>query len=332
MMHLSESLQRSLYPTGGQSMLGANILPKFSLEEDITTQYTEQLSPTVPINAYNNKPANGHMMKSNAVIHDSVLMTPTQTRTQPSTALSAGVGGVWTPQGYMKPSMNTPSTAAISVNAATPEPYEALPRNNITGNNNSHFISSAPRQIPGPRQVQSNPSAFVLPSRNRSDANISQSVGDINTVSSLLRSILKQENIDYENDFYWMQQFQKERERDPGAFEQSLAQSMLYSQTSLNPHSFMQRNNYPNRRVYESRGGMTSGHSHVDLDLSITDLGDHPVPSFTDTSQFSQVQPSHVLGTRALSQDSVTHSDIPRELHTTNDHVEIDSTSQNVSL
>lgn len=39
---------------------------------------------------------------------------------------------------------------------------------------------------------------------------------------SVLLSILRQENIDYENDFYWMAQFHAERRRDPAAVERSI--------------------------------------------------------------------------------------------------------------
>lgn len=40
--------------------------------------------------------------------------------------------------------------------------------------------------------------------------------------SSVLMSILRQENIDYENDFYWIQKFHHERLRDPVSLERSL--------------------------------------------------------------------------------------------------------------
>lgn len=44
--------------------------------------------------------------------------------------------------------------------------------------------------------------------------------------SALLRSVLRQENIDFENDFYWLTQFRQERARDPTAMERSLQHSM----------------------------------------------------------------------------------------------------------
>ena len=39
---------------------------------------------------------------------------------------------------------------------------------------------------------------------------------------SVLLSILKQENIDYENDFYWLAQFHADRRRDPAGLERSI--------------------------------------------------------------------------------------------------------------
>ena len=46
-----------------------------------------------------------------------------------------------------------------------------------------------------------------------------------NDMPSILRSILKQENIDYQNDFYWMNRFQQDKMRDPEQFEKSMSQS-----------------------------------------------------------------------------------------------------------
>jgi len=45
-------------------------------------------------------------------------------------------------------------------------------------------------------------------------------------VPSVLRSVLKQENIDFENDFYWLSKFQQERRHNPEEMEQSLQRSM----------------------------------------------------------------------------------------------------------
>ena len=50
-------------------------------------------------------------------------------------------------------------------------------------------------------------------------------VNSRNDMPAILRSILKQENIDYQNDFYWMNRFQQERMRDPDTFEKSMEQS-----------------------------------------------------------------------------------------------------------
>jgi hypothetical protein len=44
---------------------------------------------------------------------------------------------------------------------------------------------------------------------------------------SVLLSILRQENIDYENDFYWMAQFQADRRRDPVGLEKSIVSTPI---------------------------------------------------------------------------------------------------------
>ena len=306
-------------------MAGAgDILPKFTLGAETPIHHANE--PPTPSSI----PATSHTVVNAPGIHFSpnqgiprpysetiggaagahdLRSTPTQTRAQ-SISAPAGASGVWTPQGYVKPNVYTPSTTAASaadttaMNMQTPVgPYGVRPRNSAVANSQSSLFGS--RYPRDPRMVQNNnnnPSAYLLPPRHRTDPSHSQSAGEMARVPSLLRSILNQENIDYENDFYWMQQFRLEKERDPRALEQSLAQSMLYSQTSLNPHSLIQRygngsnnrNSFPpSRRAnpYDSRlGGLASGHSDLDLDLSLNALGDHPVPSFTDTSQFSQLQ------------------------------------------
>ena len=53
---------------------------------------------------------------------------------------------------------------------------------------------------------------------------------DPGTLPSVLMSIMKQENIDYQNDFYWLTKFQQQRQQDPPVFESSL----LMSQSLLN--------------------------------------------------------------------------------------------------
>lgn len=54
---------------------------------------------------------------------------------------------------------------------------------------------------------------------NSQSAYQQRSRGDI---PSVLLSILRQENIDYENDFYWLTQFHAEKRRDPTGLEKSL--------------------------------------------------------------------------------------------------------------
>jgi hypothetical protein len=51
--------------------------------------------------------------------------------------------------------------------------------------------------------------------------------------SSLLRSVLRQENID--NDFYWLQQLQRDRRRDPQQLERSLQFSQSQQQFAVHP-------------------------------------------------------------------------------------------------
>lgn len=352
MAHLSESLHRSLYPTAG----ALDNVPKFSLGID-TPPHVMGHSPGSMLtpNANTSRPENGvqqhHHLHTvteanSSTGHQTAGITPTHTHTHPSVA-PAGATGVWTPQGYVKQPVQTPTTAASAtpVNFQTPRPYEARPRG--VGIANSQFSMQASRQHPrDPQMIQSNPSAFALPPRRRNDASYTQSIGDMATVPSLLRSILNQENIDYQNDFYWMQQFRLERERDPQALEQSLTQSMLYSQTSLNPNSLMPRNSYRTRHVYDSRlGGVASGNSELDLDLSLTGLGDHPVPSFSGASHFSQLQPSQSQATSSPRVQTVfehqppyTRSNEMQPNPTTQsvendfENPDVDNTSQKVSL
>merc|ERR1711991_159982 len=50
---------------------------------------------------------------------------------------------------------------------------------------------------------------------------------------SVLMSIMKQENIDYHNDFYWLTKFQQQRKADPVLFENSLQLSSMMGSHSL---------------------------------------------------------------------------------------------------
>lgn len=47
-------------------------------------------------------------------------------------------------------------------------------------------------------------------------------------IPQVLRSILRNENIDYENDFYWMAKFRKDRMADPDSLERSCLNSKLF--------------------------------------------------------------------------------------------------------
>jgi hypothetical protein len=51
--------------------------------------------------------------------------------------------------------------------------------------------------------------------------------GGASMIHSALRSFLQQENIDYDNDFYWMTKFKKDRLRDPAAIERSMMNSRM---------------------------------------------------------------------------------------------------------
>lgn len=71
-----------------------------------------------------------------------------------------------------------------------------------------------------PRGQQS--SRLDIHSTNYSSGNSSTGRRDL---PGVLRSILKKENIDYENDFYWLTKFQHEKKRNPAALERSLLAS-----------------------------------------------------------------------------------------------------------
>lgn len=130
--------------------------------------------------------------------------------------------GVWGPLGYV---------AADAAPAKTRARQSAL---SVVGASNISHSSSA---FPNPMMqrsalLQQSGATFAL---NRSD-------GDALNLPSILRSILKQENIDYENDFYWMTRFQQERAVDPVSMERSLSQSM--SVFGLHEAAAMRENNF----------------------------------------------------------------------------------------
>lgn len=320
--HLSESLQRSLYPV---STGPAGQIPKFTLETDTPPRQT----------GINSHPSDGDASTPSGAIpngtHTNSTIKPSQAH-RPPAPIVAGAAGVWTPQGYMKSSHYTPTSAATvtTINMQSPEPNHTSHRNTGIINNNQHLLSSSLR-AGEMRPIQNNPSAFATPSLHSRSQDPTQSMlgGDAASVPSLLRSILNQENIDYQNDFYWMQRFRLERERDPRALEHSLAQSLLYSQTSLNPNSILQRNSYSARRVYDSRRtGAVSANSDLDLDLSLTAIGDHPVPSFNEASQLSQLRPSQSVST--APRVAVPTNTLPVE--SALEDSDVDKSSQKVSL
>lgn len=62
-------------------------------------------------------------------------------------------------------------------------------------------------------------------------------INSANEIPAALRSILRNENIDYENDFYWMARFKRDRLTDPAGLEKSCFNSkMMFSgMTSFHP-------------------------------------------------------------------------------------------------
>ena len=96
-------------------------------------------------------------------------------------------------------------------------------------NNRSSFMTANPMMV-GQRFDHS--AAATL----RFDTNSSSS-SFRHGMPSILRSVLKQEGIEYENDFYWMSRFNQERARCPDSLERSLCHSLQHSlQLRNGPH------------------------------------------------------------------------------------------------
>jgi autophagy-related protein 9 len=128
--------------------------------------------------------------------------------------------GTWGPKGYsqvltsdkdddnLKNNSNSPRQG-ISPKQGRHGRVEVSFFNNEGGFNN--WGGQSPRTRPSIGHIR--PDATTATSRN-------------NNLPSVLRSILKQENIDYENDFYWLNRFQQERKSlGPSEMEKSLLQS-----------------------------------------------------------------------------------------------------------
>ena len=104
----------------------------------------------------------------------------------------------------------TPMSASVSASSPLKELFLSLPRgmmNKSTGGQQSlsAAFSSYPASPPQPGA-----SSSIM-------ANL----------PSVLMSILKEENIDYKNDFYWLTKFQQQRRTDPVLFENSLQLSLM---------------------------------------------------------------------------------------------------------
>jgi hypothetical protein len=151
-----------------------------------------------------------------------------QTNNIASKAPFTGLGGVWGPNGYTR-GENTHHNQVKDIFNSRLLPSGdgvAMSYYKSVFNNKESFSQAAASQGPyGDRSVAFSPDRI----RSRND------------MPSILRSILKEENIDYQNDFYWMNRFKEERMKDPENFDKSLNQSIMnMSRNGLNGASTME--------------------------------------------------------------------------------------------
>jgi hypothetical protein len=201
------------------------------------------------------------------------------------------MNGVWTPQGY------TPQSHTQTIQK---QPNTLYSNNPVT---------------PNPTNEESS----YLGNHHQSQQQLNQQRGEsrsqppITHVPSLLRSILNQENIDYENDFYWLNRFHVEKNRDPIGLEQSLLHSQynpgigntsgglhIDNNASLNllksrfPSNIWNHHNiYHSRKLNPNHSNAFIGDSAHDfnLDLSLAALGDQIMdPNNPMFSQISLMQ------------------------------------------
>jgi hypothetical protein len=94
----------------------------------------------------------------------------------------------------------------------------------IIDDENNPLLTNASTSI-NSHLIDSSIETFMSESRSKFefDNNIT------NNIPSILRSIMKQENIDYENDFYWQNKFRQERRKNPVFLEKSLRSSLSTS-------------------------------------------------------------------------------------------------------
>ena len=144
--------------------------------------------------------------------------------------LSSSPGGVWGPSGYTRATApntyhnsNQGNLKSVRKNNAIFPPIDADIALSYYKSTSSSYNRAGPGLGPmnpfGERSVSFSPDR--APTRQ--------------DMPSILRSILKQENIDYQNDFYWMNRFQEDKMKDPLNFERALGQSisLLGKQHSL---------------------------------------------------------------------------------------------------
>lgn len=146
------------------------------------------------------------------------------------------------------------------------------PPNYNLSNSNSYLNSSrfnAPRRNNAMYHRPANESSYFS-----SQLQSSSQAATAAAMPSVLRSILRQENIDYENDFYWLNKFQKERVKNPEELEKSL---LLQSKMSMSNNEY----NYSNSSMMASDAlTMDSDlfNTLSDFDSPDSPLDDHNVP------------------------------------------------------
>ena len=132
---------------------------------------------------------------------------------------STAPGGVWGPYGYSRTANeNTNQDVNLGNPKNTRRSNAMFPQ--IDADIALSYYKSGPSVH---NRVGAGP---INPFGERSVSFSPDRVNNRQDMPSILRSILKQENIDYQNDFYWMNRFQEDKMKDPTNFENSLSQSM----------------------------------------------------------------------------------------------------------
>jgi hypothetical protein len=175
-----------------------------------------------------------------------------QTNNLTNKAPFTGLGGVWGPNGYTRGESTHHNQVKDIFNSRILPSGDGVAMSYYKSafNNKESFSQAAASQGPyGDRSVAFSPDRV----RSRHD------------MPSILRSILKEENIDYQNDFYWMNRFKEERMRDPENFDRSLNQSMLnMSRTGLNGASTMEGSMFLDQDIPDFNDESSNLNSGVD--------------------------------------------------------------------